>query len=747
VLACWGEYDACGRKTYDSYPFAPSSYPKTGVTYALDGLDRLKTKTNPDGSAVSYQYDQIFYAPPSNYAQLTTITDEETHVTKQLWVAFGDPRDARLASATEPGSGSPTTEYAYNALGSLTEVSPGSAAKRSWHYNAKNQLDQEVHPESGTVNYTYYPAGNLKTRVDPAFGTTAYGYDANERLTSIDRPGTVYDTTLGYDGSDNRTLLQNGHVTSTMGYDGANRLDWRIDNIGGLSFTTDNSYDGNDNLTRIDYPSGRAVINTYDTAGRVTKVTDGGGATYADQFQYHPSGAPLQFKPGGSNAVQQFSYDGRYRLYTSTTGHRSLTHTYDDVGNLTTLNESSRPGRNRTFGYDELDRLRTATGVWGSASYDYNTLGDRTSSTVAGSSTGYSYSGATNRLGSTSGSTTATFGYDDNGNLTMVNGVATYSYTPENMLETGGGATYRYDGDNLRKSKIVGADKHYYIHGPGGQILSEMTSATCRVRDSIYAGSRLIATLRPASPTVELVGLGVLVGEAQGTVTPEVELTTSDGCVLAAPVSVSFATADGEAKAGLDYIARTGSVTFPAGSASGSTLPIDVTIINDDVREAMERFQMTLTGATGATLGARASQPVTIMDDDSGYLSVSRSGTGAGTVTSSPSGIACGTVCGYEFDKGTVVTLTALAEPGSTFMGWGGACSGIATCTLTMDVAKEVTARFDWPTLSIGDATIREGPSGTTKTMEFTVTLTAPVPPAGQGAQSQDKAVPEKPKE
>jgi hypothetical protein len=64
-----------------------------------------------------------------------------------------------------------------------------------------------------------------------------------------------------------------------------------------------------------------------------------------------------------------------------------------------------------------------------------------------------------------------------------------------------------------------------------------------------------------------------------------------------------------------------------------------------------------------------------------------------------------------------------------------------------MDVAKTVTARFDWPTLSIGDAMIREGPSGTTKTMEFTVTLTAPVPPAGQGAQSQDKAVPEKPKE
>jgi hypothetical protein len=53
----------------------------------------------------------------------------------------------------------------------------------------------------------------------------------------------------------------------------------------------------------------------------------------------------------------------------------------------------------------------------------------------------------------------------------------------------------------------------------------------------------------------------------------------------------------------------------------------------------------------------------------------------------------------------------------------------------------------NWPTLSINDVTIREGPSGTTTTLEFTVTLTAPVPPAGQTAQGKDKAVPEKPKE
>jgi uncharacterized repeat protein (TIGR02543 family) len=40
------------------------------------------------------------------------------------------------------------------------------------------------------------------------------------------------------------------------------------------------------------------------------------------------------------------------------------------------------------------------------------------------------------------------------------------------------------------------------------------------------------------------------------------------------------------------------------------------------------------------------------------------------------------------------VTLTASADTGSTFTGWGGACSGTANCVVTMDAAKTVTATF-----------------------------------------------------
>jgi hypothetical protein len=75
-------------------------------------------------------------------------------------------------------------------------------------------------------------------------------------------------------------------------------------------------------------------------------------------------------------------------------------------------------------------------------------------------------------------------------------------------------------------------------------------------------------------------------------------------------------------------------------------------------------------------------------------LSVSKTGEGSGTVTSSPSGINCGGTCSAEFGEGTEVTLTASPAEGSTFAGWSGACSGTGSCKVTMSEAKSVTASF-----------------------------------------------------
>ena len=80
-----------------------------------------------------------------------------------------------------------------------------------------------------------------------------------------------------------------------------------------------------------------------------------------------------------------------------------------------------------------------------------------------------------------------------------------------------------------------------------------------------------------------------------------------------------------------------------------------------------------------------------------GVLTVLKTGEGLGTVTSVPPGIDCGSDCSQVFLEGTVVDLTAVAEIGSTFEGWSGACSGTGTCTLTVNADTEVTATFSTP--------------------------------------------------
>ncbi|HWR73107.1 MAG TPA: fibronectin type III domain-containing protein, partial [Nitrospirota bacterium] len=82
-------------------------------------------------------------------------------------------------------------------------------------------------------------------------------------------------------------------------------------------------------------------------------------------------------------------------------------------------------------------------------------------------------------------------------------------------------------------------------------------------------------------------------------------------------------------------------------------------------------------------------------------LTASKTGTGAGTVTSSPAGIACGTVCSGTYAGGTIVTLTAAPDIASTFGGWTGACTGTGACSVTMDTAKTVTTSFALKTYAI----------------------------------------------
>ena len=76
-------------------------------------------------------------------------------------------------------------------------------------------------------------------------------------------------------------------------------------------------------------------------------------------------------------------------------------------------------------------------------------------------------------------------------------------------------------------------------------------------------------------------------------------------------------------------------------------------------------------------------------------LSISKIGSGNGTVTSYPLGIDCGNDCTEQYAYGKSVTLTAIADINSTFSGWSG-CDFISdsSCTVTMSGNKNITATF-----------------------------------------------------
>jgi hypothetical protein len=107
---------------------------------------------------------------------------------------------------------------------------------------------------------------------------------------------------------------------------------------------------------------------------------------------------------------------------------------------------------------------------------------------------------------------------------------------------------------------------------------------------------------------------------AEGTgVNGSCTLTASLSAASGKQVTVSYATLDGTAASPLDYLAVSGTLTFPPGVSS---LAVPVTLVGDAQDEPDETFAWNLTGAQNATL-ADAQGIATIDDDDGPILSVS----------------------------------------------------------------------------------------------------------------------------
>jgi subtilisin family serine protease len=148
-----------------------------------------------------------------------------------------------------------------------------------------------------------------------------------------------------------------------------------------------------------------------------------------------------------------------------------------------------------------------------------------------------------------------------------------------------------------------------------------------------------------------------------------------------------------EAPAGVSLTVSPMSFTLPA----GGTQTLQITAGGPTSLSDWKYGRIVLTAAGGQAPPAHL--PIATFWVFHNTLAVQKGGLGSGRVTSAPAGIDCGSDCSEPFPEDSAVTLTAVADPGSVFVGWGGACSGevIPTCQVYMYSNRTVVAYFNPP--------------------------------------------------
>ena len=238
-----------------------------------------------------------------------------------------------------------------------------------------------------------------------------------------------------------------------------------------------------------------------------------------------------------------------------------------------------------------------------------------------------------------------------------------------------------------------------------------------------------------ATPQVAVNIADETVGEGDGTVTLTVSLRTSQ----TTDVTVAYATADGTATAGEDYVAvSNGSLMIAGGATSGE---ITISITEDDADDDDETFTVTLSDPVNATIG-NGTATVTITDNDVPVPDAPESlsaTAGDGQVTLAwepPSSGSDPTGYGYRYKEGSgafgdstavsggasarSVTVTGLANGTEhAFEVWALNATGASSAA--------TASATPVPSVSIGDATVGEGAGSVTLTLTLSASSTQDV--------------------
>lgn len=356
-------------------------------------------------------------------------------------------------------------------LGTTGSTGPDQITRTT--YDAAGQVTK-TQSAYGTVivaddaTATYSDNGKLASLTDAQANMTTYEYDGYDRLVKTRYPvaaaGAGASSTTDYE---ELVLDRNGSVTShrLRGYSGdsTQHIDFTYDALNRVTLKDlpgtepDVGY-GYDNLNRLTSAttSSNSVTIGYDALGRAVSQTT-------------PLGTVLMAYDLASNRVATSWPDSFYVSYDhlvtgevsavrengATSGIGVLaTYGYDDLGNRTSVTRGN--GTTTSYGVDSLSRLSTLTHDLASTANDLSLGFSYTpASQIAGttrSNDSYAWTGSSNKnlaygvngLNQMATVGAGSLGYDARGNLTST-GVNSYTYSSENLLLTGPSATASYD--------------------------------------------------------------------------------------------------------------------------------------------------------------------------------------------------------------------------------------------------------------------------------------------------------------
>ncbi|CAG0938909.1 putative deoxyribonuclease RhsB [Gammaproteobacteria bacterium] len=464
-------YDLRGNRTGESMKDASGALKKSlAMVYDVrNRLDTLQEGTRP-AADLTFDAAGLLEGETDSGGQLTDYDYDPLH---------------RLRKAIDAVNGtSAPTEYGYNVHDDLTSVEAPNGAATSYIYDDLGNLRKEASPDRGTTLYGYDAAGNMTCRADGRNTASAltcetvtaravYTFDGLNRVTSIDYTGNgpSIDVSFQWDsrpGSSTQAgrLRQvvhhtgfNGNTTVTrkMDYDAWGNVTWSEQTVAGngatRTLTTQYEYDGNNQIKKITYPSGRVVNYTRSANGRITAISatfQGNTETVVSNGQYYPFG-PVRTFWFGNGLVHQTTRDTAYAPYESYLASSSspypvfdaVGYTVDDAGNIEAIEDWINSANSRSYDYDGLDRL-----TWDSG--------------VSSASPSYSYDGNGNRLtrtGNVGGMVNQTFTFPPGSNRIATyqagsgSAIAVQHDDMGNVLDDGQGRVYEY-GHDARMSLI-----------------------------------------------------------------------------------------------------------------------------------------------------------------------------------------------------------------------------------------------------------------------------------------------------